>query len=100
VRLFAIKENGTLRVYFNPSLIRESSQFATEIEGCASIPDRRFLASRPRSVVARWQTPTGQTKAQQFHDWQARTYQHELDHLNGILLVDRGEEILEQPTSH
>ncbi len=81
------------RVMVNPVLIRTaSSTFYTKkaIEGCLSFPDQRFKVERCEVAKVRWQTLDGETITETFSGFPARVVQHELDHLDGVLLSDIG----------
>ena len=64
---------------------------ATEIgtEGCLSFPEITGQIERAKSIIARAQTVEGDTIAIQASGLLARAIQHEVDHLNGILFIDR-----------
>lgn len=61
----------------------------TESEGCLSFPDIRSDIRRPGGVVARFQTLDGESLEIETDGLLARAIQHEVDHLNGILFIDR-----------
>jgi len=73
----------------NPQIIEFSP--ATEIgnEGCLSFPDMYGDVERSVSIVVRWQDLDFQHCEERFSGHFARVLQHEIDHLNGILLIDR-----------
>ena len=60
-----------------------------DIEGCLSVPDERFPLLRAHSVVLRGVTTEGKPLEVAAEGWLARIFQHEFDHLNGTLYVDR-----------
>jgi peptide deformylase len=81
------------RVMINPELLRTvSSTFYLneEIEGCLSLPDQYFKVTRCEVAKVRWQTLDGQIVTENFSKLAARVVQHEMDHLNGVLLNDIG----------
>jgi peptide deformylase len=77
-----------LLVVINPELTETDGELATA-EGCLSIPDFHEEVRRARRVLLRGLDRTGRPVEIDGQDLLARIFQHELDHLNGILYVDR-----------
>jgi peptide deformylase len=77
-----------LLVLINPELVESEGELVTE-EGCLSIPDFREEARRARRVLMRGLDRNGRPVEVEGEEMLARIFQHELDHLNGILFVDR-----------
>jgi peptide deformylase len=75
----------------NPVLVETSSEMVGDWEGCLSVPGIRGYVPRHEWVVVRYFTPTGQAKQERFSGFVARIIQHECDHLQGILFIDRVE---------
>ena len=91
VRLFIVNNTGNLeddRVYVNPELFDADSEETGE-EGCLSIPELHVQITRAKNVRIRAQDLTGKFFEQTESGYLPRIWQHELDHLNGILLTDR-----------
>jgi len=59
------------------------------IEGCLSIPGWLGEVSRHQSVLVRALDRHGNKIRLRMHDWDARIFQHEIDHLDGVLYIDR-----------
>lgn len=76
-------------VMINPHILETGVDNIWGEEGCLSVPDQRGLVLRFESVRVRYQTLTGEWIEQYFQGFPARIIQHEIDHLNGILFVDR-----------
>ena len=72
----------------NPVIV-ESSGRATAEEGCLSIPDIYADVTRPEKIVVRTLTEDGQSRMIEAEGLKARAIQHEMDHLAGILFLDR-----------
>ncbi len=85
-------------VMVNPELLRSSDEREHGWEGCLSIPGMRGLVSRYRKVGVRYQTREGVVREAEYEGFLARVFQHELDHLNGVLYVDRLESMLDLVT--
>lgn len=58
-------------------------------EGCCSLPDVYAKVPRYKKILIEYQSPDKKTHKQFFKDFQAQVLQHEIDHLNGILYVDK-----------
>ena len=77
----------------NPEVVFESSDFVKGWEGCASMPGYRAMIRRPQIISARWTDHNGRSVEQQLNDLAARVFLHELDHLDGIMFIDRMDSI-------
>lgn len=73
----------------NPEIIDESVEDDVYNEGCLSIPTVEGEVWRPIKVKVRYQTLDGKTVEEECEGLHARCIQHEIDHLNGVLFVDR-----------
>ena len=73
----------------NPQILAHSEQLVTGWEGCLSIPGIRGLVPRYQAIEVEYSDRTGKLHKQQLTDFVARIFQHELDHLDGIVFVDR-----------
>lgn len=78
-------------VMVNPSWSALSEITEKDWEGCLSIPGIRALVPRYKSIEAKYTSPSGDTVKQRFDDFIARVFQHEYDHLNGLVYLDRVE---------
>jgi peptide deformylase len=72
----------------NPELISVSDEQSTMEEGCLSIPEFTDEVDRPERIKARFMNLEGQTVEVEAEGLFARVFQHELDHLNGVLFID------------
>lgn len=73
----------------NPQILTNSSELVTGWEGCLSIPGIRGLVPRYQAIEVEYSDRNGKLHKQELTDFAARIFQHELDHLNGIVFVDR-----------
>ncbi|MCL7988686.1 peptide deformylase [Sphingobacterium sp. lm-10] len=78
--------------YINPKIIWRSTLLRTGAEGCLSIPDRRDEVERSYAIRLQYALPTGEIKEENVEGFTAVIFQHEVDHLLGILYPDRVEE--------
>lgn len=83
-----IYEAGKPTAYINPEILTTDGESVLE-EGCLSIPDIREEVKRAEIILLRYQNLEGQTLEQEFDGLLARVLQHEIDHLNGVLFIDR-----------
>lgn len=88
-RVFAMEGDPEAFVCFNPKLVIPSDEKITLEEGCLSYPGLMVKVKRPRHIKARFQGPDGEMYTKTFTGMSARVYQHELDHLDGITMLDR-----------
>jgi peptide deformylase len=73
----------------NPQVIATSEELEAEEEGCLSFPRGfRFLCERPREAQVRYQDAEGVSHERIVAGRLARTFLHEIDHLNGVLFID------------
>lgn len=79
-------------IMINPrTKVIQGAKVESEYEGCLSIPEIRGKVKRPTSIFVEYYTPDG-IKVQRFvRGFLARLIQHECDHLNGILFIDKVE---------
>lgn len=75
----------------NPELIWSSKETEKDWEGCLSIPGMRAKVSRHKKIEVRYTTIDGHEVKSHMEGFIARIFQHELDHLNGIVFLDRAE---------
>jgi peptide deformylase len=73
----------------NPEIVWSSEAQTVLDEGCLSIPGSRTLVLRPSSVEVEYFDISGLKKKIRLNDKMAKCAQHEIDHLNGILIIDR-----------
>ncbi len=75
----------------NPKIIDHSPKIIKDWEGCLSVPGIRGLVPRYEWVTVQYIDRKGKLKHQKFVDFVARIFQHECDHLDGIVFLDRVE---------
>ena len=84
----ATQQPGDDRVYVNPELIDPSGAETAE-EGCLSIPGINCDVERSQTVILRAHDLKGNPVEERATGYLARVWQHEIDHLNGVLITDR-----------
>jgi peptide deformylase len=73
----------------NPEIVRLSDEIVVGTEGCLSIPGFIGDVERPDQIIVKGQNRRGQPMRVKASGWLARIFQHEIDHLNGVLFTDR-----------
>ena len=73
----------------NPEITEYSTETCLGEEGCLSVPEQRGQVERAYAVKVRYFTVQGEQVEQSYEGFPARIVQHEIDHLNGILFVER-----------
>jgi len=76
-------------VFINPEIISSSASVDTYEEGCLSIPGVYLNVVRPSSIKLSYRDEMGRPKKMNAEGLMARCIQHEIDHLNGVLFVDK-----------
>lgn len=89
-RVFVMGDTtGYREACFNPEIVSESEIALTDEEGCLSFPYLQLSIKRPLFIDVRFQNEQGETVIKRLDKLWARCYLHELDHLNGVVFVDR-----------
>jgi peptide deformylase len=83
------EELSDLHFFINPKITFYSEEHVVMPEGCLSFPGGKADISRPEKVVVEYMDRKGEQKQMAADDWLARAIQHEHDHIEGILLIDR-----------
>jgi len=82
-----------LYVMINPEIKESSSEVVMGIEGCLSIPGLHGEVERAVAVTVKGLTRHGQPIKVKAKDWLARIFQHEIDHLEGVVFTDRATKV-------
>ncbi|MGW6907708.1 peptide deformylase [Streptomyces sp. NPDC054940] len=91
VRLTRGRVPQPFRVLVNPSYEPVGSARAAFFEGCLSVPGYQAVVARPAEVRLTCEDEQGRAVDEVFAGWPARIVQHETDHLDGMLYLDRAE---------
>jgi len=92
VELPADEEEGLpaeLYAFVNPEIVKASRETEEGEEGCLSIPGYIGEVERSTEIVIRGQDALGRPQRLKARDYLARIFQHEIDHLEGVLFIDR-----------
>ena len=82
-------------VLVNPKVIKSSKEMVTDVEGCLSLPELAGKVERHVSVTIKAENRFGKPLKVEAEGWLARIFQHEIDHLDGVLYIDRAKEVFE-----
>ncbi len=88
-RIFVVAYEDEEYVVVNPRVEERSEEAEEDVEGCLSIPEVRVEVERPAAVTVTGQDLTGAPIRIEAQGILARAFQHEIDHLDGILILDR-----------
>ena len=90
-RIFVIdisNEKDNPQVFINPVITAKNNVKMGDIEGCLSCPGKEVKVSRSMSVNLKWMCEHGEEQHKTFYHLPGRVVQHEMDHLNGKLIID------------
>ena len=84
------KEGTPFEIYVNPEIVTYGADVAMGSEGCLSVPNLRGEVRRATSIVLRWRDPVDfSAREEHIEGFTAVIFQHEIDHLDGIIYTDR-----------
>ncbi|TFG35842.1 MAG: peptide deformylase [Parcubacteria group bacterium] len=88
-RIIVVDAGDGPMIFFNPRIIKKSWKKEAMEEGCLSLPGYSLKIIRPKEVELEWLSEKGEKVKIKTDGMLARIIQHETDHLDGILLIDR-----------
>ena len=88
-RLITVMANGRLYQVVNPLVAWQNGK-QSDVEGCLSIPNEYYEVNRAKEIVLQGLNPEGKEVCMLVSDLFARVFQHEIDHLDGILINSKG----------
>jgi peptide deformylase len=90
-RFFIINHSGRKFVCVDPKILAIGTEIVSGKEGCLSFPGELISVKRPTDIKVEFTTESGNRRTARFHDWTARVFLHELDHLDGITMHHKRE---------
>jgi len=75
-------------VFINPEIVKNGDEKVSYDEGCLSIPGIREAVSRPDEITVKYLDRNFEEQTATYTGWMSRVFQHEFDHLNGVLFID------------
>ena len=89
-RVFVMRTaDSGIKAFFNPEVTKLSQETEMMKEGCLSFPDIYLMIKRPKAIEFEYTDSEGERKTLQLEGIGSRCVQHELDHLNGIIFLQR-----------
>jgi peptide deformylase len=95
-RIIAVEEKTGIAVYANPEILKSSSALQESTEGCLSVPGVFGLVDRPKRIRVRAVNRHGRTVKFNATGFLATVFDHEIDHLNGILFIDKAKKLVKE----
>jgi len=95
LKIFVMLDAGELKAVINPEIVNVSQKKSGKLkkgeimEGCLSLPHYYGPLKRPKKITIKYLDEEGSEKVEDFVGFTAQIVQHEIDHLNGILFIDR-----------
>jgi peptide deformylase len=77
------------KMLLNPRVIKQSAAMIKSREGCLSLPGAEVIVSRHGTITVEYEDVTGETKSYEAYGLESCCLQHEIDHLRGILMINR-----------
>ena len=93
VRMFVMRTQDGIQAFFNPELTRVSQETDLLKEGCLSFPDIYLMIKRSKVVEMKYFDAEGEEHITTLEGLGARCVQHEIDHLNGIVFLQRASKL-------
>ncbi len=90
-RIIAVKEKGGTYIIINPEIVEKSNDMIKLEEGCLSFPDIFGKVNRHKTIKIKGLTPEGKKLKLTKSDLTSVIFQHEIDHINGIVFIDRAD---------
>lgn len=87
-RIIVILHEDNPIVMINPEIVKTSEELQFGDEGCLSIPEKFIQLKRHQQIEVKYRDTKGKPHYQSYSGFSARVIQHEIDHLNGILMTD------------
>nr|WP_156299282.1 peptide deformylase [Streptobacillus canis] len=88
-RFFVLEIEDEVFKVVNPEIVKFGEEIVEFEEGCLSIPGIYKKVLRPETIFVRYQDENGNVIERELSDIESRAFQHEFDHLDGILFIDK-----------
>lgn len=95
--VFVATVEGKFYAVFNPKMVKALKETHNLEEGCLSVPGQYGLVTRPSKIWIEGKNADGKKIKIKAWGFLARVFQHEIDHLNGVLFVDKTKKIYTLP---
>jgi peptide deformylase len=91
LRIFALDWEGEIKIFINPKITHLSKKKSLLTEGCLSVPNKIGKIARANKVIMKYYDEEGKKHKMTAKGLLAQAFQHETDHLDGILYIDKAE---------
>lgn len=88
-RIIVILDGDKPKILINPEIVEFSSNKVVMNEGCLSIPGEYLDIERSEEIVVKYRDTKGKPHVERFIGMTSRVIQHEVDHLDGIVMIDK-----------
>lgn len=95
ISVFVAKVDNKFYAVFNPEIIQSSKEAVEMDEGCLSVPGVYGIVTRPEKIILKGYDANGKSLKIKAWGLLARVFQHEVDHLNGKLFIDKAKNVQE-----
>jgi peptide deformylase len=89
LRVCLVTMDGKIVPLIDPVIVSRGKETLIDEEGCLSLPKTWLLVPRSREIIVTYLDAKGKKQERRLADFDARVVQHEVDHLDGILITDR-----------
>ena len=87
-RIIVVLDNEIPKVLINPEIVEFSQTTCDFEEGCLSIPETYIKINRPETIKVKYRDTKGKPRLETYSGLTSRVIQHEIDHLDGVLMVE------------
>lgn len=95
IRAIVVNLGNKVDCYMNPEIVKVSKKMVDSEEGCLSVPGKFGIVKRHKKVTVRALNRHGREVEMELKNFPAIVFQHEIDHIDGILFIDKAEKIIE-----
>ena len=88
-RFFVLEQDGVVKKVVNPEILEFSEEIADMEEGCLSIHGIINKVKRPAKIKVKYLNENGEEVIEELEEMWSRAFQHEFDHIEGILFTDK-----------
>lgn len=99
IRAIVVNLGKEIGCYINPEITKASEKMVESEEGCLSVPGKFGIVKRHKKISVRALNRHGRVVEMDLKKFPAIVFQHEIDHLDGILFIDKAEKIIEQSST-
>ncbi len=99
IRAIVVNTGARPECYMNPVITKKSETMIESEEGCLSVPDQFGLVTRHKKITVETINRHGKRVTLELKGFPSIVFQHEIDHLDGILFIDKATKIVSKGTS-